>query len=255
MRVDKMRMVDCVVLRASCSLAAVLALVFSAPAATGAVFSQLGDEASYTLEDNGTVFNPVNTPGTTSLIIGNLSDGSKYNAVYIFAVPALPAGDVVATADLELRASVAPGTTFNADLHGIGFQNSIDPVLDFWNSNLPESGAIKLQDNILTPGIGSGFELHTDTVGGAALAAYLQAFYSANPAYAGGEYVFLRLNPDADPGSVNEYYTVGAAPLDGLPILTITTLAVPEPSTFAMAFLALIGISITARRRGARASG
>jgi len=250
-----MRTTERCVLRTSCALAALLATVFAVPSAPVAVFSQLGDEASYTLENNDAVFNPINTPGTISLIVGNLSDGTMYNAVYIFAVPALPVGDVVATAGLEFRASVAPGTTFNADLHGIGFQNSTDPILDFWNSNLPELGAIKLQDNILTPGIGSGFDQTTDAVGGAALAAYLQTFYTANPAYAGGEYVFLRLNPDANPGSVNEYYVVGAAPLDGLPILTITTLAVPEPAAFAMALLGLIGMSIAARLRATRVSG
>jgi hypothetical protein len=245
-----MRTVNCVLLRVPCALAALLAAVQSAPAAFGAVFSQVGDEASYTLEDNGMVFNPINTPGTTSLISGNLSDGTKYNAVYIFSIPALPAGDVVATADLEFRASVGPGTTFNADLHGIGFQNSTDALLDFWNSDSPELGTSKLQDNILTPGIGSGFLVHTDVSGGAALAAYLQGFYSANPSYVGGDYVFLRLNPDADPGLVNQYYLVEAAPIDNQPILTVTTVAVPEPSTLVIAFLALLGMSMTTVRGG-----
>jgi hypothetical protein len=43
------------------------------------------------------------------------------------------------------------------------------------------------------------------------LTQYLQSFYAGNPSYAGGKYLFLRLNSTADIGVNDQRYTVTAA--------------------------------------------
>ncbi|HLL88879.1 MAG TPA: hypothetical protein VK324_06225 [Tepidisphaeraceae bacterium] len=56
---------------------------------------------------------------------------------------------------------------------------------EYLASDTADAGNTKLQDNILTPSIATG-TITTDTTGSANLLSYLQAFYTANPTYAGG---------------------------------------------------------------------
>jgi hypothetical protein len=154
-------------------------------------------------------------------------------------------------------------TDFNGDLYGIGFQTSTTPIKKYYEAdNDPDVNVALLQNNILTPSVVSGspsFPLPVDTSdtaltgGDALLGNYIQAFYTANPTYAGGTYVFLRVNPDVNlAGSTNNNgYVPGGAPLSGADtvtdnaILTLTT--VPEPSSFAAAGVA--AFAFLGRRR------
>ncbi|MCW1925718.1 fibronectin type III domain-containing protein [Luteolibacter arcticus] len=121
------------------------------------------------------------------------------NCVYIFALPPVPAGQVVTSATLALTyVSKSGASTFNTDLWGIGFQAGTTPVLNALAANTASEG-VKLQDNIIEPTTATGRVTSTNFI------SYLQDFYAANPAYAGGTNVFLRLNPDVGSTSIIGY--------------------------------------------------
>jgi arylsulfatase A-like enzyme len=163
--------------------------------------------------------------GTTSLRVGsntNSPGAGGRNAVFIFALPVLAPGENITSAQLTFHnTGTLSGTAFNGDLWGIGFRSSTNPVLSYFegDSGDPRTTNIKIEDDVLVPGLASGSRTTTEN---AALGAYLRTFYQANPQYSGGSFVFLRLNPDADAGTGSLGWSVGAA--EGVAsTLTITT--------------------------------
>lgn len=166
--------------------------------------------------------------GVTTIRIGaNNNNGSPSGraAVMIFPLPVLGAGESSATATLTVNVAGRSGSpAFNADLWGIGFQGNTTAIVEYFEANTGDSGNTKLQDNVITPGFTNGDVTLTNHAG---LGAYLQTFYAANPGYAGGSYIFLRMNPDADSGTTSLGWSISANE-SGVPaVLTITTTGGP----------------------------
>ncbi len=137
------------------------------------------------------------------------------NVVYIFAVPAAPGGQVVTSAKVSFTyVSKSSTPTFNADLWGIGFQGSTTPIIQALSADTNAEG-VKVQNNIVEPTTALGRITSTN------FASYLHEFYLANPGYAGGSYVLLRLNGDASSTSAIGYNLATANNAGNEPVLTL----------------------------------
>jgi hypothetical protein len=180
--------------------------------------------------------------------------GSSFGLAFVFELPVLGAGETIDGAAFRFFTSAMPTTPpFNVDLYAIGTNSSGEPLVEFLDSDVPDAGNLRLQDNILTPldGSNSGVVRTTNQVGGSQLAAYLNGFYTDNPGYAGGSFVHLRLNPDtSDPGLWGRIYLFanGSVSDPQEPVLSFTT--VPEPSSYALAAIGVIGLLAFRRRKG-----
>ncbi len=164
------------------------------------------------------------TQGVTTIRIGANSGGR--NAVVLFLLPVLGAGEQVVAGKLEFDVAGHSGTpTFNGDLWGIGFQSSTSPILEYFEADTGDPGNTKLQDNILIPSTPNGLVTSTN---GAVMGAYLQGFYAANPGYVGGTYAVLRLNPDANAGTGSLGWSISAYENGKPAVLTITTSGGPN---------------------------
>lgn len=164
--------------------------------------------------------------GITTIRIG-ANSGNGRNAVLIFPLPVLGAGEEVVFGELAVDVAGHSGTpTFNGDLWGIGFQSTPDPILEYFEADAGDVGNTKLEDNIFRPSTPNGLVISTNA---AAIGAYLQTFYAANPGYAGGTYVFLRLNPDANADAVASSigWSISAYENSQPALLTITTSDAP----------------------------
>jgi N-acetylglucosamine-6-sulfatase len=149
--------------------------------------------------------------GSPTLRVGantNTPAGGR-NTVLIFSLPVLPSGAPIESARLEVTASrtMAP---FNGDLWALGIRGDTSPVLRYHEGPGGDPQSVKLQAAFLDPGMGTGF-VRRSSSGASGLTAYLQSFYGANPGYAGGQHLFLRISPDADPGVTDIYYTLYSA--------------------------------------------
>lgn len=171
---------------------------------------------------------PFSVVNNTTIRIGannNNNSPSGRNAVLVFPLPVLGAGEQVSVASLTVNVAGRSGSpTFNADLWGIGLPTSTTPLLKYFEANSGDAGNTKLQDNLISPGFTSGNVTLTNH---AALGAYLQTFYADNSNYAGGAYAFLRLNPDADAGTNSLGWSISAAESGTPALLTLTTTGGP----------------------------
>lgn len=134
------------------------------------------------------------------------------NAVLVLPLPALPATSRITGARLSVSAQKFGTPTFNADVWGVGFGTSTQPLTDYLAAD--NGNGVKLADNFLTPeGTATNrfVRTTTPTTADAAFAAWLQTFYDTNPGYTGGAFVTLRINPDSDPGTTDRGYTVCSA--------------------------------------------
>lgn len=200
--------------------------VLLAPVAMqAATFSVTGSPADYELDESLVVGNLTGTTlrcGATSAT----TPGGR-NAIFIFALPVIGATNQVAGATLNFNyASKSGSPAFNADLWGIGFHADTMPVTNvFLKADADTNAAdVKLQDNVLTPVSATGAVASSD------FSSYLQGFYATNSGYSGGSYVFLRVNPDADPGNVIVGYNVNSADSASQPVLTLVATNAASPS-------------------------
>jgi N-acetylglucosamine-6-sulfatase len=131
------------------------------------------------------------------------------NTVLVFPLPALPARSIIDSARLEVLASRIDAA-YNGDLWALGIKGDTSPILRYHESPAGDPASTLLQAAFLDPSIGTSFGWRVSAPN-SGLSAYLKAFYNANPSYGGGQYLFLRLNPDADPGSSDIYYTIYSA--------------------------------------------
>jgi arylsulfatase A-like enzyme len=134
------------------------------------------------------------------------------NAVLVLPLPALPPDSRLTGARLSVSAQSFGNPTFNADVWGLGFGTSAQPLQDYLAAD--SGSGVKLVDNFLTPAgtVTNRFiRATTPPSADAAFAAWLQGFYDANPGYTGGAFATVRINPDADPGTTDRGYTICSA--------------------------------------------
>lgn len=158
------------------------------------------------------------------------------NAMFVFQLPTLGAGETIVSAELQLTVVTVTGTpTFNGDLYGVGFGASSTPPSAFY-SGANDSSATIIADNLIPQGTAANA---TVTTSGKALADYLKSLYQSGAK--GGDYVYLRVSPDSDLLAQSVGYNIGAAGARGTgngatspPVMTVQTATVPEAASLGL---------------------
>ncbi len=169
-----------------------------------------GDAADHVLIGS----DPVTASNGPSILACGANTGVGRNAVLVFALPPLPAGQELKIAQLEIVAKKNFAKWWEADLWALGIKGNTSPILEYHGTpnNPAPAGLRKLQDAIFDVSLPDvATTIRSSLASG--LSAYLRSFYLSNPDYAGGQYVFLRINPEKiDMSSEgNERYDVFAA--------------------------------------------
>jgi arylsulfatase A-like enzyme len=158
--------------------------------------------------------NPISAANGFDLLGCGANSGVGRNAVLVFALPPLPAGQQLKLAQLEVTARRSFAKWWEADLWAIGIKGNTTPILEYHAapSDPPPAGLRKLQDAFFDVSLpDTATSVRSNLASG--LSAYLRSFYQSNPGYTGGQYLFLRINPEKlDLSSEgNERYEVFAA--------------------------------------------
>jgi arylsulfatase A-like enzyme len=169
-----------------------------------------GDAADYVLIGG----NPVTASNGASTLACGANAGVGRNAVLVFPLPPLPADQKLKIAQLEIVAKRNFAKWWEADLWALGIKGDTSPILEYHATpdNPAPAGLRKLQDAIFDVSLPDvATTVHSSLASG--LSAYLRSFYQSNPGYAGGQYLFLRINPEKlDMSSEgNERYDVFAS--------------------------------------------
>ena len=158
--------------------------------------------------------NPVTASNGTSILACGANTGVGRNAVLVFALPPSPPGQKLKIAQLEMVAKRNFAKWWEADLWALGIKGNTSPILEYHGTpNDPAPpGLWKLQDAIFDVSLPDvATSVRSSLASG--LSTYLRSFYESNPDYAGGQYLFLRINPEkldmSDEG--NERYEVFAS--------------------------------------------
>ncbi|HEX9046837.1 MAG TPA: autotransporter-associated beta strand repeat-containing protein, partial [Verrucomicrobiae bacterium] len=195
------------------------------------------DPMSYDLYETQVAFT-----GGADLRVGasNATTPGGRNAVYIFALPAIGANSRVASATLSFACDSTSGTPwFNLDLWGLGFVGDNQPILNCYLGGTTDTNSANtlLQSNILAQSTALGPVTSSD------LTAYLNTFYTNNGGYVsntnsgtqGTMYLFLRLNPNVEPGNAVVGYNVSGPDNTNPPMLNLATAyndTPPAPANF-----------------------
>lgn len=221
-------------LQTICAVMAMMAILGAVHANAGTIEAEAND-GEHT--ENGSFINSSAT--TLKVGVGSEPYGDGRNAVINFKLPDLgpvsnPFTSATLTVNLESLTSV-DGFSFNVDLYAFpprpGFNLPVLGTLVYYESDPPDPtlGMTLIQTDLITGGSGAAVGLYsTGAAGSSNLLSYLNAQYAGGSGI--GEFVFFRLNPDDDNGSVVESYNLTSA--DGSiaanrPTITFTTTSVP----------------------------
>jgi hypothetical protein len=152
-----------------------------------------GDPADHVLIGG----NPVTASNGFDLLGCGASSGVGRNAVLVFALPPLPAGKELRLAQVEVAARKSFAKWWDADLWALGIKGNASPIFEYHGrpGDPPLAGLQKLQDAFFDTSLPDvATTVRSSLASG--LSAYLRSFYQSNPAYAGGQYLFLRINPE-----------------------------------------------------------
>ncbi|MFL2835799.1 MAG: sulfatase-like hydrolase/transferase [Coraliomargaritaceae bacterium] len=174
----------------------------SSTSGNGFQISVTGNQNDYGIKDtNGGTTYRINN---NELVVGALDHWEKViggDAVLIFEIPLEEPGFNLSNIELEFTARRRhnPGIPWSADLHLLGIYNSTTPYTSYSAYTQNNSNIHLINDAIL----GTSFPNADTTVTreSSALIPFIQQFYKTNPSYSGGQYLFLRFSPDADPNS------------------------------------------------------
>jgi arylsulfatase A-like enzyme len=169
-----------------------------------------GDAADHVLIGS----DPVTASNGTGILGSGANVGIGRNAVLVFALPPLPAGQQLKIAQLEIVAKKNFAKWWEADLWALGIKANTSPILEYHGTpnNPVPPGLWKLQDAFFDASLPDVATTVSSSLA-SGLSAYLRAFYQSNPDYAGGQYLFLRINPEKldMSGEGSERYDVFAA--------------------------------------------
>ena len=180
--------------------------------------------------------NVVEVGGDWQIRIGN-TGGVTSAAVMAFQLPTLGVGESFDTANLKIvhyystqtDPNQTVNTNFNGDLFGLTRISATPTILgtDF------SAPATLLQSAFIASTSPGSVDVNTDPAGDSALVAFLNTQYAGGAN--AGQYVFLRISPDATLTGVNdvdnrmEILARGAGDPSEWPVITYT--AVPEPAS------------------------
>jgi len=186
--------------------------------------------ATYVITGDGADQSPLSSGamvwvGQATFRVGGYNSTADGAAVYVFQLPALDADETIVTADFEahlLRIANNPGGA--CDLYGLGYRTgSTVQASDFYQGDFGSdtTDAWGLQDDFAVITTPADSIVSTDAAGDATLAAYLSAQYAAGAQ--GGDWVFLRINPDVANQTNYYYWEFTSANSSPKPVLTIET--------------------------------
>ena len=196
------------------AIALALALVASPQSAAQTIVADSDSEHT----ENGSLIN--DTAAVLKVGVGSEPFGNGRNAVINFKLPNLgavnnPFTSAKLVVNLESLTSV-DGFGFNVDLYAFpprpGFDRPVLGTLVYYESDAedPNLEMTLIQTDLITGGSGAVLGRYsTSAAGSNNLLNYLNAQYAGGSGI--GEYVFFRLNPDADNGSVLESYNLTSA--------------------------------------------
>ncbi|MCK5829264.1 MAG: hypothetical protein KAH20_03085 [Methylococcales bacterium] len=161
--------------------------------------------------------------GQSSARVGGAISSQDAAFVLVFKLPELEANEQItaATLDVDLL-TIANSPEGNVDLYGLGYRNSptvlaSDYYQGAYGTDLTD--ATPLQDNFVTQTSLDGLQ-SADTTGQINLVSYINAQYQSGAK--GGDYVFIRLNPDVADVSSYQYWEFSTANSNQVPVLTVT---------------------------------
>ena len=249
---------------AALAVLAVAAVGLTSNHASAAVFNIRTDAADY--EANSTGVTSTGVSGDLrigTIVIAGASAARITSGILPFQLPAIPAGEVVTGATLDVLTVTdtvtatlrRPTASENGDLYGLPFDATpvdVTAARYFSGPNDTTAGVTKLQDNYLVSAHANAAQ-HVVSVD---ISAYLNSLYAAGAQP--GDFAILRISYDADPvdtAILNRYRfrawgtTTTANPDADQPLLTITTGVVPEPSSAAAAVFGVASLTLARRRR------
>lgn len=161
-----------------------------------------GNQNDYGIKDTngGTPYRLNNN----ELVVGALDPWDNVaggDAVLIFEIPLEEEGYNLSNIELEFtaRRKWSPDTPWSADLHLLGIYNSTTPFSSYSAYTQSDSNIHLIKEAIL--GTTFSNEDTRVTSESSTLIPFIQQFYQTHPNYSGGQYLFLRISPDADTNS------------------------------------------------------
>ena len=165
-----------------------------------------GDAADYVLAEGSPV---TAVQGFDTLRVGSLVPAVGRDAVLVFELPVIAAPLQLAQAELEVNVT-RTFAQWDADLWALGIKDNTSPILEYSETPTGNPEVVKLEDAIFDfTTSNSGEVVKSNPLSG--LTQYLQNFYSANSDYAGGKYLFLRVNPTNDIGVNEQRFVIPSA--------------------------------------------
>ncbi len=241
----------------SAGLSGLMLIVAGGAAASHAAeFTISADPLDYEAQDVGATSNGVSgSLRVGSRTLNTSATPTAVSAVLPFALPEIPAGEEIATAQLSVLTLAATSNlpVANADLYGMGFNAAPleQDVVYFAGGDDTTAGVTKLEDDFLIPADATVSERFLS----ADIGDYIQSLYTAGAA--AGDFAVLRLSYDQSVNlDVHNRYlfrsrqatSASDNPLEQHPYLIITTApTVPEPGALATALVG--GAALLARRR------
>lgn len=166
----------------------------------------MGNPADYVLAEGPPVLAVQNFE---TLRVGSISPSGGRNAVLIFELPVITPPLEIARAELEVNVT-RTFAQWDADLWVIGVKNETSPILEYSETSSGSAEVVKLENSIFDFTTSNTREVVKSNPL-SRLTQYLQSFYKANPEYAGGSYIFLRVNPRTDIGVNEQRYVISSA--------------------------------------------
>ena len=210
--------------------------------------------ASFALNSNAADATIANNSGSPAIVtttdfasrIGEFFSPGVSISVLPFQLPTLAPGEQFTIANLRLQLFALDngnGGLGNVDLYGLTRSDVSPTVLasDFYAGPNPDPTAILLQGSFITPTStvrtdpNTGPFINTSASANIALVNFLNTQYGGGTG--AGKFVFLRLSYNQNPSVAgNNSYQILTADAGGAaekPLLTLTSAAVPEPSSIA----------------------
>lgn len=197
--------------------------------------------------------------GQPTLSVGHNSTHGLMSVFHMFALPAIPAGEVVTSASLSFQLTKVQSfgaDLANGDLFALDFRSTPSvTIADHYEGSFSGSTDTGIQDDIITR-LSSLGTITTDATGSANLVSYVNTQISNGAT--SGDFLIFRYNIDDSIATSSRYYSIAMADHSTeafRPVLSLTTqpsvIAVPEPSVLGFA-TGLAGLALLSTRRKLR---
>ncbi|MCK5905929.1 MAG: hypothetical protein KAG86_11625, partial [Gammaproteobacteria bacterium] len=161
--------------------------------------------------------------GQPSARVGGALSSQDAAFVLVFKLPELGANEQITAASLDVNLlSIASTPEGGVDLYGLGFRtNPTVLASDYYQGayGTDLTDATPLQDDFVTQTSLVGLQ-SIDTIGQTNLISYINAQYQSGAK--GGDYLFIRLNPDVADVSSYRYWEFATANSNQAPVLKVT---------------------------------